>query len=236
MSNRLPETDLANWSFLSRAQKRLALENFERPKLIKGSYEPFRKVFPDAINQQFPLFVEQLKRSEWEAVDQRLIQECRGNEQLLKMNRQILFATHAYAERHSIQAAVLDIRPLRFFGSVDYFFGLNLLIRYPDRAKIIFLDMRKSHNLKENGQTFVSSAIHHRFREAYPDLMDAEIEVWRYKADKARTLIALPVTDPIISWDDLVADVRETHEIWEEAKRGDDGRRRAVVGIGPLFD
>ena len=32
MSNRLPETELANWSFLPAAQKRVAIEAFVRPK------------------------------------------------------------------------------------------------------------------------------------------------------------------------------------------------------------
>lgn len=236
MSSRLPETELANWSFLPPFQKRKALEAFERPKIIQGSYEPFRKVFPDAINQQFPLFGEELERSEWQAVDERLKQECKGNEKLLKMNRQILAATHAYAERCGLQATAIDVRPIRFFGSVDYFFGLSLLIRYPDRATIVFLDMRKSHGLNAHGLAFVYSSLHHRFREAYPDLVAADIEVWRYKADKQRTLVALPHTGDLLGWDDLVADVYETHRIWEEVKRGGEGGGRAIGGAGPLFD
>jgi hypothetical protein len=45
MSNRLPETELANWSFLAPVDKRFELEKFELPKKIIGSYEPFRRVF-----------------------------------------------------------------------------------------------------------------------------------------------------------------------------------------------
>lgn len=63
MSSRLPETDLANWSFLAPEYKRRALTAFEGPKIIKGSYEPFRTVFPDAVNQQFPSSVTAYKKA-----------------------------------------------------------------------------------------------------------------------------------------------------------------------------
>ena len=84
MSNRLPETELANWSFLPAAQKRVVIEAFVRPKQIKGSYEPFRRVFPDAVNQQFPLFGDQLQESRWGAIETRLVQACKGDEDKIK--------------------------------------------------------------------------------------------------------------------------------------------------------
>lgn len=130
----------------------------------------------------------------------------------------------------------LDIVPLRFAGGISYFFGLSVLVRYPGRATVVFLDMRKSNNLNPNGMRFVFSALHHRFREAYPDLSEVDREVWRYRTDRGRALVALHSTDSIIEWDTLAADVAETHDIWEQVKRGGDGIRRTGTGHGPLFD
>lgn len=237
MNSRLPETDLANWAFLSAADKRRALVAFEGPKIIKGSYEPFRQVFPDAVNQQFPLFDRGLCESDWSAIEQRLRQACKGNQSLFEMNRAILAATHEYAQAHGIAASAIDVVPLRFPGSVGYTFGLNLLIRYRDRASIIFLDMRRSNKLNRGGRLFMLSAMHHRFRIAYPDLAEAHLEIWSYRNNKDRTLVSLTNAEDFYSYDDLMSDVVETHEIWQSVRRGSgEGRRASGGSMGPLFD
>ena len=58
MSSRLPETEIANWAFLSTSDKMKALEKHVQPKKIPGSYEPFRQVFGDVVNKQLPLFAQ----------------------------------------------------------------------------------------------------------------------------------------------------------------------------------
>ncbi|MCR2832580.1 type VI toxin-antitoxin system SocB family DNA replication inhibitor toxin [Parerythrobacter lacustris] len=236
MSSRLPETDLANWGFMETSQKRSALETFVKPKQIVGSYEPFRRVFPDAINQQFPLFGEALSGSAWDEVQKRLVRECKGDAQRIAMNKAILSSTHAYAVSNGIAAMGLDVTPLRFFGGTSYGFGLNLLIRYHSHASIVFLDMRKTNGLSISGRRFVFSAMHHRFREAYPDLVSADLEIWRYRNNKSRDLVCMRPTGDLLGWDEMVHDVVETHQIWESVRRGGSDERRASGTFGPLFD
>lgn len=237
MSSRLPETDLANWSFLAPEYKRRALTAFEGPKIIKGSYEPFRTVFPDAVNQQFPLFGDRLQEGDWSALDLRLRQACKGNQVLIDMNRAILSATHQYAQANGIAASGIDVVALRFPGGLNYTFGPSLLVRYRDRASVIFLDMRRTNGVNPNGRRFVFSMMHHRFRIAYPDLADAQLELWRYQNNLRRTLVCTTHSGEIYTYDELVADVVETHQIWESVKRGSgDQRRAAGGGFGPLFD
>lgn len=236
MSIRLPETDLANWAFQPAWQKRRALEAHERPKSIVGSYEPFRRVFPDAINQQFPLFGDSLEGSGWNEVEQRLVRECKGNGGLIKMNREILHATHAYAMRKEIAAIGIDVLPLRLVSGIGYAFGLNLIMRYADRASIVFLDMRKSNGLTPSGRRFVFSAMHQRFREAYPDFASVELEIWRFKNNKSRDLVCIRQEGELVSWTDLAADVAETHSIWNDVRKGDLDERRGTGTFGPLFD
>ena len=235
MSNRLPETDLANWALLPASLKRKNLEAHEKPKSIPGSYEPFRRVFPDAINQQFPLFEKDLSGSRWPEVERRLRQQCKGNGDLIKMNRAILHATHAYALEKGVTAHGIEAQPLRFFGGTGYFFGLNLLVRYHDKASVVFLDMRRK-GLSEAGVQFTFSALHHRFREAYPDLANANLEIWRYKNNDTRDLICLEPTQPILEWNVMVNQVVATHKIWEDVRRGGSEDRRSTGTFGPLFD
>jgi hypothetical protein len=237
MSNRLPETDLANWAFLPPADKRRALEAFELPKLIRGSYEPFRKVFPDVVDQQFPLFKDDLSASEWAPIEARLRIECKGNQTLIDMNRSILHSTHKYIVENSARAFAIDVLPLRFSGIQSYFFGLGLLIRYRDHSSVVFLDMRRQHGLNPNGRAFVFSAMHQRYRIAYPDLADINMEIWRYQNNAERKLVRLTSDNAVYDYEQLAADIMETHQIWESVKRGDrDARRAASGGAGPLFD
>lgn len=236
MSNRLPETELANWSFLPVEQKRLALVAFDGPKIIKGSYEPFRRVFPDVVNQQFPLFGDELSESNWIDLERRLVSECKGNAYLVDMNKKILAATYAFAIENGISATSIDVTPLRFSGGITYSFGLTILIRYRDRASIIFLDLRRSNGINPNGRGFVFSAMHHRFREAYPDLGGAGLEIWRYKNNDCRTLISQSADQIMYSHAELSADVKETYEIWSHIKRsGEEKNRASAGGPGPLF-
>jgi len=237
MSNRLPETEVANIAFLPVGQKRRALEAFERPKSIKGSYEPFRRVFPDAINQQFPLFGEGLPQSTWKDLEQRLRVECRGSQQLIDMNSAIAQSTFNYATLNRVSANAIDVVPLRFSSAIVYSFGLEVIVRYPSRAAIVFLDMRRSKNLSTSGQMFMQSALHHRFRVAYPDFANLDLEIWRYRDNKERTLIPQALEAELKTYDEIVSDVLETHAIWESVKRGSGESRRAVGGGGgPLFD
>jgi hypothetical protein len=235
MSNRLPETDLANWALLPASLKRKNLEGHEKPKSIPGSYEPFRRVFPDAINQQFPLFGAALEGSRWVEVEKRLRQQCKGNADLIKMNKEILHATHDFAVAEEISAHGLEVQPLRFFGGTNYFFGLSMVVRYPKKASLIFLDMRRK-GLSPAGRNFVFSALHHRFREAYPDLRKAELEIWRYRNNKARDLVCHEPTHDIMPWDMMVDQVVDTHRLWDEVRRGGADERRSTGTFGPLFD
>lgn len=237
MSSRLPETELANWAFLSPAQKRVNLERHEQPKLIVGSYEPFRKVFPDAVNQQFPLFSDALAATDWNALEARLVQECGGNEDKIRMNRRVLAATHKYAEEQRIAARGVDVLPLGFGGGIKYGFGLNLLIRYPTHSAIVFCDLRSSNRLADRAMRFVFSALHHRFREAYSDLAGAELEIWRYGTKTNRELTTVRFSGEALDWQTMVDDVLETHRIWDSVRKGGDDRKRAAGGgSGPLFD
>lgn len=235
MSNRLPETDLANWAMLPRSLQQKNLEAHEKPKSIPGSYEPFRRVFPDAINQQFPLFGEVLEGSRWTEVERRLRQACKGNGDLIKMNREILQATHAYAVAEGVTAQGIDVQPLRFFGGTNYFFGLSMIVRYPTKASVVFLDMRRK-GLSPAGRLFTFSALHHRFREAYPDLAKANLEIWRYQSNASRSLVCVEPDQPLLTWDEMTSRVIATHKIWEDVRRGGSEDRRSSGTYGPLFD
>lgn len=236
MSNRLPETELANWSFIPANAKREKLERYLRPKAIFGSYEPYRKIFPDVVNQQFPLFKDGLTETSWSEIERRLAVECGGDKRKLRMNRSVLQATHKYCKSHGVVAMGIDVLPLSFGGALKYNFGFNLVFRYPGRSVIAFCDLRRSNGLTEHGMRFVFSAMHHRYREAYPDLANAESEIWRFGKKTHRELTPVREYGELITYESLLADIQETHDILNEIRRGGEDRRRAANGgAGPLF-
>ncbi len=238
MSSRLPETELANWAFLSPLNKRKALEKHVRPKQILGTYEPFRIVLSDAVNKQLPLFsgFEQ-PVTPWPEIERRINAQCRRDADTLKMNLEIAKATHDYAEREKITALPVDVTSLAFGVGHLYQFGLPLLMRYPDRVAAVFLDLRRSNGLSIDGRDWVFAALHERFRTAYPDLASIDLEIWRYRPDASRTIVPISCQKVVIGFDDLVADARETYSIYGSVLNGErDKKRRSSSGSGPLFD
>jgi hypothetical protein len=235
MSSRLPETDLANWAFQPAFKKRESLERFILPKKIKGTYEPFRFVFGDVVNKQLPLLGEQ-EPTPWNVIESEIQRLCRSTPDSLQMNLDIARATHTFIEQNNVAALPVDITSLVFGTGHLYQFGLPLLLRYPDRTVAVFLDLRRTNYLSIEGRNFVFSAMHERFRTAYPDLAEIGLQVFRYRNDKARTVVPIDVATPRYSLDELASDVRETYEIYHSLLRGDEDRKRRSGGaFGPLL-
>jgi len=235
MSSRLPETDLANLSFMGQDKKHQFLESFIKPKIIPGSYEPFRKILGDTFNESLPLFGDQ-EFSPWDEVDKKLKRVCKGNDSLYVMNLAISRATHAYAIENRISAFPIDVVSMSLGGTVRYDFGLPFLVRYPDHVAVVFLDIRRSGNLSPNGRRFIFSAMHERFRVAYPDLSEAHLEIWRFRNNSNREIVKLESSFELITYESLAQDVRETYEILGYVQRGyDDDRRRGTGTAGPLL-
>ena len=240
MNDRLPETELANWAFLSPQNKRDAIEKFVQPKRIPGSYEPFREVLADTVNKLLPLFamIDQ-PSTPWSEVERRIRAHprCRRDIDTLTMNLDIARATHKYAEREKITAIPVDVTLLTFGVGHQYQFGLSLLMRYPERVASIFLDMRRSNGLSVKGREWVFAAQHERYRVAYPDLSTIDLQIWKYRANVDRTIVPFTASKITISYDELVADVRETYDIYASVLVGDrNKKRRSSVGWGPLGD
>jgi hypothetical protein len=237
MSNRLPETDLANWAFLSHDKKRVALERHNAPKRVEGTYEPFRVVFGDAINVQSPLYAEEgREQTPWPTIEQQIRRRCRTKPESLQMNLDLAKATYVHAEQHRLVAVPIDVTSLSFGVGHLYQFGLPLLIRYNDRVVAVFIDARRK-GLSIPARDWVFSAMHERFRAAYPDLAEIGLEIWRYADNAERTLQVLSASVPRYSFGVLSHDVRETYELYHAVLRGDrDRKRRSGGGAGPLYD
>lgn len=234
MSNRLPDTELCNLAFRSPAEKRQALVAFERPKLIKGTYAPWRKVLPDALNQQLPLFGTELHSTLLEKVKEALLRECKGSDEVFKMNLAVAAATFMYAEKHALKATKIDALPIKFTSCPPHNFGLDLLVRDHDGASLVFPDLRRKNGLSPQGRLVMYSAMHLRFREAYPDLAGARIQIWVYKDDTSRTLVSIAEPSQLFSYDDLAADFSETYQIWASVKNTEQSTLKAVGAPNPF--
>jgi hypothetical protein len=240
-SRRLTETDLANMAFKPYAAKRLRLGSLAKPKPIVGSYEPFRRHNGDALNEQYPLLREERTVTSLEMLEAVVSKACKGDADLLAMNIPIARSTHRYAVENQIEARREDVRLLTFPFGHAYEFGMPMLITYADgRMVTVFPDLRRKQPLTAVGRRFVFSAMHHRWRENYPDFSEIGLEAWRYLDNDIRVIRAIPCTEQdLISYDAIIADARETYEIWHDVLH-DEGERRRGGGdggddLGPLF-
>lgn len=237
MSSRLPETEIANWAFLSTSDKRKALEKHVQPKRIPGSYEPFRQVFGDVVNKQLPLFAQmEQETTPWAKIEREIGKRCRSNPDNLFKNLEIAKATHDYCEKHKIVALPVDVTSLSFGIGHLYEFGVPLLMRYPDRVVAVFLDLRRGNGLSVAARDWVFSAMHERFRTAYPDFEAIGLEIWRYRSDKNRTIVPLECGAVKFSFDQMVDEVKEIYSIYGYVLSGEkDRRRRSSGGSGSLL-
>lgn len=237
MSSRLPETEIANWAFLSANDKRKALEKHVQPKKIAGSYEPFRRVFGDVVNKQLPLFSQtEQETTPWVKIEREINRRCRSNPENLIKNLEIAKATHEYCEAHKITALPVDVTALSFGIGHLYDFGVPLLMRYPDRVVAIFLDLRRGGGLSISARDWVFSAMHERFRTAYPDLESIGLEIWRYRANKDRTIVPIECEAVKFDFDQMVTEVKEIYSIYGYVLSGErDRRRRSSGGSGSLL-
>ena len=157
---------------------------------------------------------------------------------LLAMNMPIARATHAYAVTHNIVARREDVRSLTLPFGHSYTFGMPMLITYGDgRIVAANPDLRRKEPLTETGRHFLFSAMHHRWRENYPDLSNIGLEDWRYEDNPSRTVRAILCSEQDLeSYDAILTDVRETYEIWHAVLAQSEAARRHGSGDdGPLF-
>lgn len=238
-SRRLTETDIANMAFKPRAMKRKRLEALAKPKIILGSYEPYRRHNGDALNEQYPLLEDDREATPLSMLEAAVAKACKGDADLLAMNLAVARATHRYAVEHEIEARREEVRRLTLPFGHSYDFGMPMILIYADgRMVAVFPDLRRKEPLTATGRRFVFSAMHQRWRENYPDLLSIGLESWRYADNEIRTVKAIPCEEQdLISYDAIMADAKETYEIWHEVLREGDDRRRGGGGddLGPLF-
>lgn len=239
MSSRLPETELANWAFFSPLQKWEALEGHIKPKAITGSYEPFRNILADAVNRQLPLFADaEQPATPWIAIEHRLRADarCRRDADTLKMNLEIAKATHEFASQKRVIAVPVDVTSLAFGVGHLYQFALPFLVRYEGKVFAVFLDLRRRNGLSARGRHWVFAAMHERFRTAYPDLASIGLQIWRYRANRDRTIVPIVCEQISVGFNEMVADVRETYAVYGSVLAWERNRKRgASGGAGPLF-
>ncbi|WP_296719257.1 hypothetical protein [Erythrobacter sp.] len=237
-SRRLTETDIVNLAFKPVETKLARLTNIERPKQIIGSYEPFRRSNADAVNLQLPLIAEAQDATSLEMLEAVVAKACKGNEDLLAMNLPIARSTHSFAMENKIVAFREDVRHLILPFGHAYEFGMPLLMAYPN-GKIVaaFPDLRRTDPLTGIGRRTALSFMHQRWKENNPDLSRLGLQIWRYKNTVAREIEVFECSETdLFTYDEIIADVRQTYEIWHEVlASAAKGRRGETMGPGPLF-
>ena len=237
-SRRLTETDLANMAFKPVATKRLRLTSIEKPKPIPGSYEPFRRSNGDAVNLQLPLLPSAQERTALAQLEAVVAKACKGDAELLAMNLPIARSTHEYADANGITATKEDVRRLILPFGHRYDFGMPLLMAYPQSNFVaVFPDLRRTDPLTEVGHRVVFSFMHQRWRESNPDFAMIGLQAWRYRNCDSRAIKVYDCAEQdLIPYDQLIADVRQTYDIWHEVlQEAAMDRRKSGGGTGPLF-
>lgn len=232
-SIRLPETDVANIAFRSYDSKVSFLSSWLRPKQIKGSYEPLRRSVGEAANVGLPLLPD-VGATSLEQLESLVIKECKGNAGLVAMNLAPVRAIRAFVQEHHIEAEFLEELPIALYPGMRYTFWAPMLVRYDGRARIVFLDLRRTGGLNESGQWVCFSIMHERLRALNPDYASVQFESWRFANNAKRSIRPIREWREPIGYYDIVADVAETYSILNALRTGDAGSATGTDD-GPLF-
>jgi hypothetical protein len=187
-SRYLPETDIANWAFLPPRLKEKFLLAWLRPRIARGSYDPYRQTTGDAVNRQLPLYPTGQVATPWSRLEELVARRCRGDDRPLEMNLPVAKATYEFATREGLTAEPVDVEALTLCHGQRYDFGASLLLRYDRGASVMFPDLRRTGQLTPHGRKVVLSAMHQRFRVNYPEYEALRIEIWRYQDNATRAI------------------------------------------------
>ncbi len=236
MSKRhLPETEIANLAFLPTDQKRIRLEAFIKPKRPKGSYDPFRFGYPDAVNLQSPMFPEHKVFSSWEKVRNRVISKCYGDPDLEAMNLAVARATYDFAKIRNLSAEPIEVPGVTMVPGHSYRFGAPLLLRSEDIISVAFSDLRRTNGLSVHGRRVVFSHLHERFRVNFPEFAGIDLEIWRYSNCDSRQIVPIKYrNEPIYEYKALSDDMKETYDILDKILDGYNVNQKNISDL-PLF-
>lgn len=232
-SVRLPETDLANLSFRPVNEKSAFLNNWLRPKAISGSYEPLRHSLGEAASVGLPLFPD-IDPTSLAQLDALVVRECKGNQQLVDMNLPPIEAIRVFTQENAAEANYMVDLPMTLVPGMRYSFWAPMIVRYGQRARIPFLDLRRTGFLKQNGLHTCFSIMHERFRALDLDFASVTFEAWRFRNNAARSIQVVEEWAEPISFDSIIEDVAETYRILNSL-REITSTRRTGTDDGPLF-
>lgn len=232
-SIRLPETDIANLAFRSYDFKVAFLDNWLRPKHIRGSYEPLRHSVPEAANVDLPL-IPDLERTTLEQLEKLVIRACKGNAERIKMNLAPVRAIRRFVDEQRAEADFLETLPMTLYPGARYEFWAPMIVRYGGVARIVFLDLRRTGGLSPTGSHVAFSVMHERFRALNPDFGAVRFEAWKFANNDARTIRPIEEWAEPIEYDRIVGDIAETYTILHALRAGDTGRATGT-DPGPLF-
>lgn len=239
MKNRyLPETDIANLAFKPVSQKTQFLASWIRPRMGRGSYNPYRKTYADAVNKQLPLYPDAQIATPWKTLEGLVRKKCHGSELLLSMNLPIASATHSFAVENNVIAEPIHASPITLVPGQQYEFGQPLLLKYNDDAAIMFPDLRRTGQLSPHGRRVAFSVMQERFITNYPEYSGLRKEIWRYKNNEERTIkVHRHDGEPLYNYEQLSADFVQTYEIlnYLRLERDVDQKKRGGDDFGPLF-
>lgn len=230
MTRRLPETDLANLGFREIGSKRQFLIEWLKPKKLPPSYDPFRASIGEAVDAELPLFQGGISKAAMPELERLVIAACRNNPALIKQNMPPARALRDFTARHELEAAQIDVFPLKVMPGLRYSYGSPFVARYNGGAAVVFLDLRRSGGLTRSGVHFAQSVMHEQFRVANPDFESVRMEVWRFGKDAGRTIQPIVESRLPISMDEIVRDIGETYEVLNDIVQGEEYRSSGTAG------
>ena len=155
---RIPETDLARISPLSKDEKRLALRRLHLG-VPPFSYDPVKHSWGDILNMQPGMFGP-AKATAWEEIEKAISRRSRPGVER-DNNLSVAYALHQRAISDGWRSKQHDIYPLTLASGLKLEYWLRLVLVFDGRPLVPHFDPRRSNlRLSEVGRRFAFSVMH----------------------------------------------------------------------------
>jgi hypothetical protein len=234
-TSHLHEIDVARIGPLSESEKLIALRKV-KSFIPPYTLNPFRQNIPDTLNI-LPNMLGDGSRTPLEVIRRNVRSACKSEKEV-NANWKTVEALYAFSEEHGIRGRQYELLslPVGIGESVRYW--SNAIVSVDGIPMILYVDPRKTANLRILGRKFVFSVQNERIK-AYQDLNSVALGIIEFTTDKSgyyKPKLTASDRTGLYDYTTLNKMVKELYTIWRQVldEREEQNRRTGTEKPNPM--
>lgn len=238
-TNRLPDTDLANFCALPLDKKVAELQRFKTTPFVNLTYKPFKSVLSETMGLSTGLL--ELPRVSFSKIVSLINSASSLGQTEIDANIAVAAGLYNYCEEFQIAGRSIDLFQPLDAGPDRVTFWHNSVIKIEDRVVVPMFDPRqRASGLTPLGRRVAFSFMNERIRQGFSDYQNVSLAIFQFARaaeddGPRKPRVHFDAGVELFTYQELDSMVDETYQIWNEicADRIEETRRRAT-GTDPF--